>query len=107
MMANLLNNAEEAIEGKEGIIDVSYEVKGEEVEIRVKDNGGVMPKEMVEKINKSAAVESTKEKGHGIGIGEIRRVVKELQGQLEVISKEGYGTEFKLRFCKSRSAKVD
>ncbi|MDR3196223.1 MAG: ATP-binding protein, partial [Endomicrobium sp.] len=39
MISNLLNNAVEAIEMKKGIIDVSYAVKGDKVEIKIKDNG--------------------------------------------------------------------
>ncbi|MDR1103757.1 MAG: ATP-binding protein, partial [Endomicrobium sp.] len=49
MLLNLLNNAVEAIEGKKGEIKVEVRV-GEEVEIRVKDNGKGMPKEMAEKL---------------------------------------------------------
>jgi signal transduction histidine kinase len=100
LILNLLNNAEEAIEGKEGIIDVSYEVKGEEVEVRVKDNGKGMPQYMVEKINRGEAVGTTREKGHGIGMEQIMKVVGEMKGKMEVKSKEGEGTEFKLRFAK-------
>ncbi|MDR1417938.1 MAG: PAS domain-containing sensor histidine kinase [Endomicrobium sp.] len=105
MMSNLLNNALEAIEDKEGIIDVSYEVKGEEVEIRVKDNGNGMPKEMVEKLNNGEAVGSTREKGHGIGMEQIITTIKEMNGKMEVISTKGRGTEFMLRFNKSDAPK--
>jgi light-regulated signal transduction histidine kinase (bacteriophytochrome) len=53
MMSNLINNGVDAVEekGGKGIVEVAYEVKGEEVEVIVKDNGVGMPKEKVEKIN--------------------------------------------------------
>ena len=104
MISNLLNNGVEAVEEKgeegKGEVEVSYEVKGEEVEVIVKDNGVGMPKEKVEKINRGEAVGTSKEMGNGIGMEEILRVVKELKGKMEVGSKEGEGTEFRLRFAK-------
>jgi two-component sensor histidine kinase len=105
VISNLLNNAVEAIEKKEGKVEVSYEVKGEEVEIRVRDNGEGMPREMVGKINRGEVVESTKEKGHGIGMEQVIKTVKKMEGQLEVRSKEQEGTEFILRFKKVEAPK--
>jgi signal transduction histidine kinase len=52
----------EAIEGKEGEIEVREIVKGEEVEIRVKDNGKGMSKEMAEKLMKGEEIGTTKRK---------------------------------------------
>jgi signal transduction histidine kinase len=98
MMTNLINNAENAVEekGKEGIVEVSYKVIGKEVDIRVTDNGIGMPKEMVEKINNGMTVGTTKEDGHGIGMEQILNTVEEMKCKMEVKSKEGKGTEFKL-----------
>jgi archaellum component FlaF (FlaF/FlaG flagellin family) len=105
MMSNIINNAVEAIERKEGIIEVSYKVAGEEVEVSVKDNGSGMSKEMAEKLNKGEEVGTTKEKGHGIGMQQIIKTIKEMEGQMEVKSVEGEGTEFVMRFKKVRSPK--
>jgi sensor histidine kinase regulating citrate/malate metabolism len=58
---------------------VSYKVKGQEVEIIVKDNGEGMPQEMVEKINKGLLIESTKINEHGIVLGQVIKVVKEME----------------------------
>ncbi|MDR1087373.1 MAG: ATP-binding protein [Endomicrobium sp.] len=76
MITNAIKNGVEAREGEAGEIDVREIVKLEEVEIRVKDNGQGMPKEMVEKIEKWG------------------------KGKLKIESKEGEGTEFILRFKK-------
>jgi anti-sigma regulatory factor (Ser/Thr protein kinase) len=105
MLSNLLNNAIEAIGSKEGKIEVSYELKGEKVEIMIKDNGKGMPREMVEKINEGKAIGTTKEKGHGIGMEQIIRIVKEMRGKMEVKSKEGESTEFILRFKRVEAPK--
>jgi hypothetical protein len=102
MMNNLIGNAVESVGGSKGVkVEVSYEVKGEEVEIRVRDNGEGMPREMVEKINRGEAVRSTKEEGHGIGMEQIIKTIREMKGKMEVKSKEGEGTEFVLRFKRS------
>ncbi|MDR2066662.1 MAG: GHKL domain-containing protein, partial [Endomicrobium sp.] len=109
MMSNLINNAVEAVENikkqGEGIVEVSYDVKGVEVEVIVKDNGEGMPQHMVEKINKGEAVGTTKEDGNGIGMEQILGTIKELKGELVVKSKQGEGTEFKLRFAKCEKPK--
>jgi two-component sensor histidine kinase len=105
MMSNLINNGVDGIGKKGGRIEVSYKVKGEEVEIVVKDNGNGMPGSMVEKINRGEAVGTTKENGHGIGMEQILKTVRELEGKLEVKSKEGEGTEFILKFLKCENPK--
>ncbi|MDR1434028.1 MAG: hypothetical protein LBI93_02620 [Endomicrobium sp.] len=52
MMVNVIKNGKEAMEGKKGEIEVGYREKGEEVEIRVKDRGKGMKREMAEKIKR-------------------------------------------------------
>lgn len=47
------------VKGKKSEIKVSYEVNGEEVEIRVKDNGKGLSKEMVEKLKKEEDIGTT------------------------------------------------
>jgi sensor histidine kinase regulating citrate/malate metabolism len=51
-MSNIINNGVESVEGKKADIEISYEVKGEEVEIRVKDNRKGMRREVAEKLMK-------------------------------------------------------
>jgi hypothetical protein len=106
MISNLLNNAVEAIEeDKKGKICVSYIVKDEKVEIRIKDNGKGMPKKVVERILSEKRVETTKEEGHGLGVEQVRETVKALKGKMEIKAKEGIGTEFILKFPKVETPK--
>jgi signal transduction histidine kinase len=76
MVLNLVNNGIESVEGKKADIEISYEVKGEEVEIRVKDNGKGMPKEMAEKLMKGEKVGTSKKSGHGLGMEQVQSVCK-------------------------------
>jgi signal transduction histidine kinase len=103
MISNIIKNSIEAVEGKKREIKVSYEVKGEEVEIRVKDNGKGMSKKMSEKIKKGEEVGTTKKEGHGIGMQQIMDTVKEMKGKLKIKSKEGVGTEIRLKFEKGET----
>ncbi|MDR2251705.1 MAG: HAMP domain-containing histidine kinase [Endomicrobium sp.] len=101
MMINVIKNGIEAIEWKKGEIEVGYKEKGKEVEIRVKDNGKGMSKEMAEKLERGEEIETTKKGGHGIGMQQIIGTVKEMRGKIKIESKEGEGTEFILTFPKA------
>ncbi|MDR1434593.1 PAS domain-containing protein [Candidatus Endomicrobiellum devescovinae] len=100
MMSNIINNGVESVEGKKADIEISYEVKREEVEIRVKDNGKGMPKEMAEKLMKGEEIGTTKKEGHGIGTQQIISTIKAMNGLLKIESKENVGTEFIVSFKK-------
>ncbi|MDR2427957.1 MAG: GHKL domain-containing protein [Endomicrobium sp.] len=101
MVLNLVNNGIESVEGKKADIEISYEVKGEEVEIRVKDNGKGKPKEMAEKLVKGEKVETTKKGGHGMGTQQINSAVRDMNGKLKIETKENEGTEVILTFPKA------
>jgi signal transduction histidine kinase len=102
MMINVIKNGIEAIDGKEGK-EGEIEVRYEEVEIKVKDNGKGMSKDMAEKIERGEEVGTTKKEGHGIGMGQVMGVVREMKGKIKVESREGEGTEFILTFPKAES----
>ncbi|MDR1244987.1 MAG: HAMP domain-containing histidine kinase, partial [Endomicrobium sp.] len=106
MMINVIKNGIEAMEGKEGEVEVGYEEKGEEVEIRVKDNGKGMSKEMAEKIERGEEIGTTKKEGYGIGMGQVMGVVREMKGKMKVESREGEGTEFIFTFPKAEKPNI-
>ncbi|MDR0398681.1 MAG: HAMP domain-containing histidine kinase, partial [Endomicrobium sp.] len=101
MMVNVIKNGKEAMEGKKGEIEVGYREKGEEVEIRVKDRGKGMKREMAEKIKRGEEVGTTKKEGYGIGMGQVMGVIREMRGKVEIETKEGEGTEFIFTFPKA------
>lgn len=98
MFSNLINNAVEAIEGRKGKICVDFGVKNQKIEIRVKDNGKGMPTEIVDKIMEDKPVTSGKVDGHGIGMQQIRRTLKAMNGEMSIKSTENIGTEIRLTF---------
>ncbi|GHU19946.1 hypothetical protein FACS189472_10470 [Alphaproteobacteria bacterium] len=101
MISNLVNNSVEALEGRQGIIEVSFTAKNKKVEITIKDNGKGMPIEMVDKIMTNIQVDSTKESGYGIGMQQVKNTLQQMNGQMSVKSTESVGTEIILIFPES------
>ena len=98
---NLLNNAAKYTpEG--GSIRLSAAVRGAEIEVRVKDNGAGIERDMLEKVfDLFVQVDSTVQHalgGLGVGLALVRRVV-ELHGGNVLARSEGktYGAEFVVR----------
>jgi sensor histidine kinase regulating citrate/malate metabolism len=105
-MSNIINNGVEAVEGKKAEIEIRYEEKGEEVELRVKDNEQGMPKGMAEKLIKGEEIVTTKKEGHGIGTQQIMGTIQGMNGRLKIESKENVGTEFILNFKKAEKPSI-
>jgi signal transduction histidine kinase len=93
---NVLDNAIDAV-GDKGHIDLrAYRENGEWAVIAVQDTGKGIPEAIRDKIFDSFV--STKEKGMGLGLAYVKRVVDACGGRIEVKSAEGKGTTFKLYF---------
>lgn len=91
VVLNLLLNAVDAMEGKEGRIDVSTELAGGEVIIRVSDDGcGIADMGAI-----FEPFHSTKARtGTGLGLAIVKRVVEQHGGTVEVESAVGAGAKF-------------
>lgn len=92
---NIILNSIQAIE-KEGQIEINTKKLKELAIIEIKDNGKGIPPELIEKIKEPFF--STKEKGLGIGLFLTTRIVKRYGGNIEIESKPGEGTLFKILF---------
>ena len=93
---NVLDNAIDAV-GNEGHIDLrAYRQDADWAVIAVQDTGKGIPEAIKDKIFDSFV--STKEKGMGLGLAYVKRVVDACGGRIEVKSAEGKGTTFKLYF---------
>ena len=58
-----------------------------------------MPKTMLDQLwSSSKEVKTSKEKGHGIGLMAVKRIVEDHKGSVEVTSKVGMGTTFVFTF---------
>ncbi|MDR1561033.1 MAG: ATP-binding protein, partial [Holosporaceae bacterium] len=104
VMHNLLNNAVEAIENKDGRVEISFAANDGNVEIYVKDNGKGMSPQMIETIlNRNAVIDSSKKGGHGVGLQQAREFVYSLGGEMVINSTENVGTEIILTFAKTNT----
>lgn len=95
---NLLTNAMDAVESGNGVVTLSsyFDAVSEEAVIEVQDNGVGINMEDQEKLFQPFY--STKgQKGTGLGLAVTRKIVEEHQGKIELESKLGQGTTFRLR----------
>ncbi len=98
---NILNNAFEAIKDG-GNIDITIEKSGDKsVAVTIADDGEGIPKENLKYIFEPFF---TTKKGYGTGLGLsiTYGIVKKLGGDIEVTSKVGKGTSFKVTFPTSQ-----
>jgi two-component system, NtrC family, sensor kinase len=93
---NLLNNAIHATHSG-GIITTAITQTGNEVQFIVKDSGEGIPEENLIKIFEPFFTTKPTGEGTGLGLFVSRRLVDKLGGKLEVESKVGQGTEFRVR----------
>jgi two-component system, sensor histidine kinase RegB len=96
-IANLLDNAAEATEGRAAReVRIGLARQGGELRIQVSDNGVGVPEPLLRRIGEPFF--TTKEPGHGTGLGLYlaRHVVEREGGEMTVNSAEGRGTEVTL-----------
>jgi signal transduction histidine kinase len=102
VLLNLINNAFYAVDkkAKSGVPDYKPEVivstkkLPNSIEIRVKDNGEGIPKEIKEKIFQPFFTTKPTGSGTGLGLSLSYDIVKTHGGEIKLESKEDIGTEF-------------
>lgn len=98
MISNLINNAVDAVENKEGKVIVRLETTKEWVRITIEDNGKGMSPELIKKIMSSISFTEGKKGGHGLGLTQVRETLERNQGELSFASTVGKGTKVSLTF---------
>ncbi|MCF7668569.1 MAG: PAS domain-containing protein [Verrucomicrobia bacterium] len=94
-LVNLFKNAMQAMT-RGGILTLSTGHRGDTVWISVADTGGGIPQEKINKIFEPYY--TTKAKGTGLGLMIVQRVVRAHEGRIELESRTGKGTTFRLSF---------
>ena len=87
---NIVKNSIEAMEGKEGILEVQLRDMGDRVLVVFKDNGKGMDEETLKNIFQPDF--TTKEGGTGFGMAFVKRIVEAHNGRIKVESKQNEGT---------------
>lgn len=88
---NVIKNAVEAMP-KGGLLQVQTQIKSQQIRISFADTGVGISKEKLDRIFEPYF--STKEKGTGLGLTIVSRVVTEHGGNIQVKSAPGKGTQF-------------
>ncbi|MEL6251044.1 MAG: ATP-binding protein [Bacteroidota bacterium] len=93
---NILSNGIHALDGK-GKIQIKTHREGEEVIVKISDNGKGMSEEVQKRIFEPFY--TTKDVGEGTGLGMfiVHGIIEHHKGNIEVVSEEGIGTEFQIR----------
>ena len=94
---NLITNAFQAINGKEGKITLSTRTLKDFVEVKVSDNGIGIPQKYLGKIFDAFFTTKKIGEGTGLGLNVVYRIVTKYGGTVDVDSKEGAGATFTVR----------
>ena len=92
-LINLVKNSLEAMESG-GKLIVSTAMGSEYVVLTVEDTGHGIPLDIRDKI--FSPFFSTRGKGSGLGLAQTRKIIDEIGGDVELVSKEGVGTKITL-----------
>jgi PAS domain S-box-containing protein len=113
IIANLGINSSQAIGGRPGLIEVSLELvqidrelaasssdlnEGPHVRLRFTDNGGGIPREIVERIFEPFFTTREPNTGTGLGLSVVRGILKNHDATITVYSEPQRGTRFHLYF---------
>ncbi len=97
VVLNLLNNSKDALTGMDKkTIRISTFMEKENVVVEFSDNGSGMKKEVLDKLFIPFFTTKTRKEGMGLGLSISYRIIKEHKGEINVSSKEGIGTTFKI-----------
>jgi len=102
---NLLFNAAEAVPPDSGKIEVSSRISERGIEIRVVDNGSGIPESIRENLFQPF-VSSGKEKGIGLGLTVVQKVMQNHGGEVTIERTGPDGTVFRLFFPAMEAAKT-
>ncbi len=94
IFVNLINNAIDAIGDYEGLIKISAEKSGARIVVTIIDNGSGIPEENISDVFTPYITSKEKNKGTGLGLFIVKRIIEDHNGTITLSSKEGNGTEF-------------
>ena len=101
VVLNLLVNAAEACDGAEACIDVTSDRDGKDVVLAVDDTGTGMTEAIRTRIFDPFFTTKGRRQGTGLGLAITHRIVRQLGGTIEVDSRVGEGSTFRVRLPSS------
>jgi PAS domain S-box-containing protein len=95
VLVNLVKNAMQAM-NKDGLLTIQTGQGSEGVWLSVRDTGTGIPQYLINRIFEPFY--TTKQKGTGLGLMIVQRIVREHGGRIELESRLGQGTQFRIWF---------
>ncbi|HXQ51975.1 MAG TPA: PAS domain-containing sensor histidine kinase [Stellaceae bacterium] len=100
-LVNILKNAAESIQAREGDADpghivVSGKVRGRDIVVAVEDNGRGLPQDGRERLTEPYV--TTRAKGTGLGLAIVKKIMEDHHGELLLEDREGGGARVSLVF---------
>jgi signal transduction histidine kinase len=93
VLVNLMKNAAQAMT-KGGMLTLQTGENSDNVWMSVADTGGGIPQEQINRIFEPFY--TTKKKGSGLGLMIVQRIVRAHNGRIELESRVGHGTTFRI-----------
>lgn len=98
VFTNLITNAFQAINGKEGRLILSTRSLKDSIEVKVSDDGMGIPQKHLNKIFDPFFTTKNPAEGMGLGLNIVYRIITKHKGTIDAESKEGIGTTFTVKF---------
>ena len=90
IFSNIIKNSIEA-QKDGGIIEVKFEKINDKLKVEISDRGIGIPPEDIDKI--FSPFYTKKEKGTGLGLFIVKKLLQDLNGEIKIESKYGFGTK--------------
>jgi two-component system NtrC family sensor kinase len=97
VLLNLINNAIDAMDGRDGRLTLTTRKVGEDVQLEVADTGRGIPAANLQRIFDPFFTTKPVGKGTGLGLSICYGVIKKMGGDITVSSKVDAGTVFRIR----------
>ena len=102
VLINILKNSVESIDKENGIITINTEIKNNNFEIVIKDNGMGMTPEVIKHL--AEPFYTTKKNGTGLGVAFSKEILKEHGAKIEYYSDINIGTTTLIKFPIQKNA---
>lgn len=104
VLSNLIDNSAEAFQSKNGNIEVLLTSKDQNVHLKIKDNGGGIPSEIIDSLGKKG-FSHQKKSGRGLGLYHAKSRLETWGGKFQIESTVNQGTEVTLIFPRASAPK--
>lgn len=100
LFQNLIGNAVNYIDKKEGLVEITSEEFDAHYVFAVKDNGVGMPKDIHEKVFETFKAFTTSKHSTGLGLSIVKKIIEFYKGKIWIESEVGTGTTFFVKLNK-------